>query len=379
VDSYKNFAFHGATIKLFATESNPDNGSSKRQVRASAPPLRRLQPNLTNESLTVLSTATLTLRVHAVRAEAEGVISLDLRAADETPLPAFDAGSHIDVHIPCGAGPKLIRQYSLCNDPAERHRYVIGVGRDPASRGGSAWLHDHARAGDELEIGMPRNHFALDESAAHTILIAGGIGITPLLAMARRLSALGRDWTLYYCVRTPLRAAFLSELQALPGMVVPVFDGVAGIAALDLRAVVAAADAGTHLYCCGPASLMRGFEDAAAARDPHTVHVEWFAPRAPSPLPADQAAGQTFEVRLARSGRSFHVPPDKTILDVLLDGGISVDYGCGGGICGACEVRVLDGVPSHQDSIFIGPDAGVTDRMMICVSRCAGAALTLDL
>ena len=325
----------------------------------------------------------LNLRVRARCVEAEGVISLELIDADGAALPPFEAGAHVDLHIPeaptAPGARNLVRQYSLCNDPAERHRYVVAVGRDAASRGGSTYLHDHLHEGDELQVGQPRNHFTLNEAASRTILVAGGIGITPLLAMARRLSALGRRWTLYYCVRTPQRAAFLAELLALPGDVIPVFDGVPGIALLDLQAVRAAANAGTHLYCCGPASLMGAFERAMAGRAPDTVHVEWFSPRAPEPAAVSPDSDHPFELHLARSGRMLQVPSDKSILDVLLEAGIAADYGCCGGVCGSCEVAVLDGRPLHRDSIFIGSDADVTDRILICVSRCAGKSLTLDL
>ncbi|GAA4336701.1 PDR/VanB family oxidoreductase [Pigmentiphaga soli] len=326
-----------------------------------------------------MSTELLNLYVHAKRVEADGVVSLDLRAPGGAGLPPFTAGAHIDIHVPQPdpGGRPLIRQYSLCNDPAERHRYVIGVGRAPQSAGGSLYLHDVLPEGATVQVGAPRNLFALDETAGRTVLIAGGIGITPLLAMARRLSALGRDWTLYYCVREPRRAAFLAEALALPGRVVPIFDGVPGVAPIDLKAIAAAAGPDTHLYCCGPTSLMRAFEQALAARRPQTVHVEWFSPPEPGARP--QAADGAFEVRLARSGRTFTIPPGKTILDVLLDAGVDAPYGCCGGVCGACEVGVVEGSPVHLDSIFMGQEAEVSDRMMICVSRCKGDSITLDL
>jgi tetrachlorobenzoquinone reductase len=324
-------------------------------------------------------TPTLTLHVHAKRREAEGVVSLDLRTVDGETLPSFTAGSHVDIHIPHAdaSGRPLIRQYSLCNDPIERHRYVVGVGRAADSAGGSHYLHDQLREGDRVEVGGPRNLFALEESAPCTVLIAGGIGITPLLAMARRLSALGREWTLYYCVRDPARAAFLAEAQALPGTVVPVFDGMPGISMLDLDKVAAAATPDTHLYCCGPAPLMLSFERATATRRAPTVHIEWFTPRTPDPAAAGEDGA--FEVHLARTGRTLVVPADKSILDVLIEAGVDVGYGCCDGVCGSCEVRVLDGRPLHRDSILTGPDGDARDRMMICVSRCADGSLTLDL
>ena len=324
--------------------------------------------------------------VHERRREAEGVVSLDLRPLQGA-LPAFTAGAHIDVEVqlPGPGNHRALRQYSLCNDPAEPHRYVIGIGRDAASRGGSVWLCDQVQAGHTLRIGTPRNHFRLVEDAAHTILVAGGIGITPLLAMARRLSALGRRWTLYLCARSPERAAFLAEAQHLPGLVVPVFDGMPGVASLDLAGLVGQATPDTHLYCCGPEALMHAFERACAGRDPSTVHVEWFkAPATASAVGASTAASTTgadrgFTVQLQRSQRQLDVPAGTSILDVLLAAGIDVAHSCCDGVCGTCETRVLGGRPDHRDAVLLGPDAQAQDRIMVCVSRCHDEVLTLDL
>lgn len=311
--------------------------------------------------------------VHARRLEAQGVVSLDLRPISGT-LPPFTAGSHIDVEIPTIDKP-LLRQYSLSNDPQDTHRYVIGVGRDPASRGGSAWLCEEAKEGDVLRISPPRNRFPLFEDATNSILIAGGIGITPMLAMARRLSALGRRWVLYLCARTPDRAAFLKEAQGLPGgLVVPVFDGMPGVKSLDLASVVKAASPDAHLYCCGPEPLMRAFEKACAGRNPATVHVEWF--KAPESLAATSSIDHAFTVHLHRSGRSIEVPVGKTILDALVAANVNVPHSCCDGICGTCETRVLAGEPDHRDTVLFGDD---NQSIIVCVSRCKGESLTLDL
>lgn len=324
--------------------------------------------------------ARLTVRITDVSAKAEGVVALELRPADGGALPPFTAGSHIDVELPVTdrQGQPLVRQYSLCNDPDEVHRYVIGVGRDINSRGGSAWVHDHAKLGDTLRISAPRNHFALVEGAEESVLVAGGIGITPLLAMARRLSALGRRWTLYYCARTPQRAAFLRELEALPGRVVPVFDGIPGGKPIDLTSVVEATSQVAHLYCCGPASLMVAFQTATSLRPPAHVHVEWFKPRqvVHDPPPGGDGA---FQIMLARTGLKLSVPASKSVLDVLLEAGINVQHSCCDGVCGTCETKVLDGIPEHRDSVLFGEDAKTSTRMMVCVSRCAGTELVLDL
>lgn len=340
--------------------------------------------------------AMLTVRVHAVRSEGCDVLSLDLRptssatsgglAADT--LPAFTAGSHIDLEVPAaGASPTLLRQYSLSGSPAERHRYIVGIGRDANSRGGSAALHDNVRVGDRLRISAPRNNFPLAEGAPHSVLVAGGIGITPMLAMVRRLTALGKSWTLYYCVRTPSRAAFIDELMTLTtapnagGRMVAVFDGMPGVERLDIESVVRGAPAGSHFYCCGPAPMMKAFEAATLACDDAHVHVEWFSAPAVAPGAAQShAAGEgNFTVQLKRKGKSFTIPADKTILEVLLDGGIDVDYSCREGLCGTCETRVLAGVPDHRDPILAGRKDPPLDKIMVCVSRCVGPELVLDL
>lgn len=333
----------------------------------------------------------LAVRVHALRAEACDVLSLDLRPVGDGALPGFSAGSHIDLEVPVGRGggqAVLLRQYSLCNSSGERHRYVVGVGRDAASRGGSAALHDSVRVGDILRISAPRNNFALVESAPHTVMIAGGIGITPLLAMARRLAVLGAAWTLYRCVRTPSRAAFIEELSALAaqasnGRVLTVFDGMPGVARLDIAAVVRDAPAGTHFYCCGPVPMMKAFGQATAGCDDDHVHVEWFsapvAPPAPAAGAATPAADGSFVVHLKRKARRFTVPSGETILEVLLQAGIDVDYSCREGLCGTCETRVLAGLPDHRDPILAGKKDPPLDKIMVCVSRCAGPELVLDL
>ena len=328
------------------------------------------------------TTTGLNVRVHERRVVADGVVAIELRAADGYELSPFAAGSHIDVELPVrdAHGQFIVRQYSLCNDPAEHDRYVIGVGRDANTRGGSGYIHDELKVGDIVHISTPRNHFQLYEPASSSVLVAGGIGVTPLLAMARRLSALGKSWTLYFCARTPERAAFLKELNALPGRVIPVFDGVPGGKPIDFARVMADAPADAHLYCCGPTTLMEAFERAAATRDPGSVHVEWFKPRpVPSNSTTSTEADGEFKVKLARSGVTLTVPPQKSILDVLIEAGIAVQYSCRDGVCGTCETRVLEGVPNHRDSVLLGEDANATDRIMVCVSRCSGPSLTLDL
>ena len=321
---------------------------------------------------------TLSVRVHRIRTLAEGIREIELRADAGDSLPAFTAGAHIDVQVPAPGGAVLVRQYSLAGDPADRSRYLIGVGLDASSRGGSAYLHHTLREGDALRIGAPRNHFPLKEEAGLSRLVAGGIGVTPLVAMARRLSALGRPWELFLCARTPERAAYLPELRALPGgRVVPVFDGVPGGRSIDFAAVFGDAPDDSHFYCCGPGSLMEAFEAAAQGVCADRVHVEWFKPRAP--VPPVEGVDRSFTVKLARQGIELTVPAGKSMLDAILEAGGHVPHSCCDGVCGTCETTVLDGIPDHRDSVLFGADAEANDRIIVCVSRARSATLTLDL
>lgn len=321
----------------------------------------------------------LDMRVQRIRTLADGIVEIDLRSTAGAALPAYTAGSHIDVEIPVpdAHGHNLVRQYSLAGDPADGSRYLIGVGLDAQSRGGSRYLHETLAEGDILRIGVPRNHFPLEERAEHSVLVAGGIGVTPLVAMARRLSALGRPWVVYLCARTPERAAYLDELKALPGgRVITVFDGVPGGQPIDLPSLFETASADTHFYCCGPTSLMEAFEAQAKSIPTERVHVEWFKPRPPV---QHEGADKAFTLKLARRGLELTVPPEKTMLDTLLEAGVDVPHSCCDGVCGTCETRVLAGIPDHRDSVLFGADAQANDRIMVCISRAKSASITLDL
>jgi vanillate O-demethylase ferredoxin subunit len=320
------------------------------------------------------------LRVDSVRDEAAGVKSVVLVSATGEELRPFTAGSHIELGIPGREGvPVLSRHYSLLNESGDG-RYVIGVGLHPASRGGSQYIHGSLRAGEVLRSGAPRNNFPLNESAGMSTFIAGGIGVTPMLAMARRLSRLGREWRMYYCVRTPRHAAFLNDLLSLPGgVVIPVYDGCAGIRSLDIEAVAARANPDDHFYCCGPAPMIAAFERANRARDPDTVHVERFEPQMTPTTPEAAADRREFRVRLVKSGVMLKIPPDRSILSEVLEAGVDVPNSCGSGICGSCETRVLAGRPLHCDQVLTASERQKGDRMMICVSRSQNDELTLDL
>ncbi|MFM9924457.1 PDR/VanB family oxidoreductase [Variovorax sp. H27-G14] len=316
---------------------------------------------------------TLDVRLHAVRLEAEGVHSYELRSLPGQALPPFSAGAHVDLHLSNG----MTRSYSLANPPYETHRYVMGVQRSPASRGGSVFVHEQLCVGQTLRIGVPRNNFALREDAPCSVLIAGGIGITPLRAMIGRLEALGQPWVLFYGCRDRRSAAWLDELCALdsrePGRIHFNFDNETGGRVLDLNAIVASAHAGSHLYCCGPAPMLAAFETATAGLPRERVHAEYFIAKQ---APATRGA---FRVELARSGRVVCVPKGRTILDALLAEGVDAPYACMEGVCGSCETRVLRGTPDHRDMVLSDQEKRANDRMMICCSGAHTPTLVLDL
>lgn len=313
------------------------------------------------------------VRVKRICYEAEGINSYELVSAVGHDLAPFSAGSHIDLHLANG----MIRSYSLVNDPRERHRYVIAVNKDAASRGGSSFVHDKLRAGDVVAVSHPRNNFALQEDAELSVLIAGGIGITPLLSMVRRLEVLQRPWKLFYAARTRRAAAFLDELNALRpdahlSMRVDLDDERSG-RVFDLAEIVKTVPMSAHLYCCGPAPMLEAFEAATADRRRDHLHVEYFHARE---APATSGG---FEVRLARSSRTIAVEAGKTILDALLDAGISVNYACTEGVCGTCETRVIDGVPDHRDQFLSKEEQAANKTVMICCSGAKSRSLVLDL
>jgi tetrachlorobenzoquinone reductase len=313
------------------------------------------------------------LQVKRIGFEAENVNSYELGAPGGDDLMPFTAGSHIDLHLSNG----LIRSYSLVNDQGERHRYVIAVNNSAASRGGSHFMHSEVRAGDTLVVSRPRNNFPLNEDADHSVLIAGGIGITPLLSMGRRLETLGRSWELFYAARTRSSAAFLGDLAALRSntrLNINVdFDDERSGRVFDLPAIVRRTPAHAHLYCCGPLPMLEAFEMAAEHRPANTVHVEYFQGKEPP------AVAGGFEIELARSKRTIFVQAGQTILDALRDAGIAVNFSCAEGVCGTCETRVLEGVPEHRDQFMSPAERAANKTVMICCSGSLSKTLVLDL
>lgn len=312
----------------------------------------------------------LTVRIKSIAWETEHIRSLELRAVDGRALPPFTAGAHIDVHLPNG----MVRSYSLMNSQQERHRYLIGVLHTHPSRGGSRCVHEELQPGDTIRISAPRNAFPLDEQATHSVLIAGGIGITPLMSMAKRLTQLQRSWQLYYCARSRAHAPYLQELQTYGERVELAFDDERGGNLLDIASIIAAAPSGSDFYCCGPAGMLTAFQSAAASVPSQRRHIESFAPP-----PLDPATQTGFTVDLARTGKTINVAAGQTILTALRDAGIDVPYSCEQGLCGTCETRVIAGVPDHRDAILSDAERASNTTMMICCSGSHSDRLVLDL
>lgn len=317
---------------------------------------------------------TLTLSIRSVATEADGIVSIELVDPEGRDLEPFTAGAHIDVHVADG----VVRQYSLCNDPAERHRYVVAVLNDPLSRGGSRTLHQTARSGGRLTVSTPRNHFKLSDTATRHLLLAGGIGVTPMMAMVAALEAMGADWRMHYCTRGPEKTAFLDRLRPLTedGKVSFHHDGGDPSRGLDLRSTLQDYQPGTHLYYCGPTGFMAAAAQAAAHWPPEAVHFEFFA--APTDRPVAQGrVNAPFQIKIASTGDVFDVPADRTIIQVLRENGFAVDTSCEDGFCGTCMTKYVAGEPEHRDSVLADDDH--KDFVLICCARSKTPMLVLDL
>jgi len=314
---------------------------------------------------------TFEVRIRQIRLEAEAIASYELIGVDSAPLLPFTAGAHIDLHLP----HDVIRSYSLVNDPAETDRYVIAVQRETEGAGGSAWMHSVPRVGDVLRIGAPLNDFALAETDGLSVLIAGGIGITPLLSMARTLHRRRRPWALHYAARSPQEAAFLGTVQELASAEssTTVCFGSDRASRMDVRGIVGAAPTDAHLYCCGPARMIDDFIDACSARPATSVHHERFAAK------AEAAKEGGFELVLNSSGLRLEVGAGRTILDTLLDHGVDVQYACSAGVCGTCRTGVIDGEPDHRDDYLTDEEKRANRSIMICCSGSRSRTLVLDI
>ena len=309
----------------------------------------------------------LRLRVSRRTEGAEGVVVLELADPTGAQLPAWSPGAHVDLRLT----GDLTRQYSLCGDPADRSVWRIGVLREPAGRGGSAFVHDELAEGDEVDVRGPRNHFELAPSPRY-LFIAGGIGITPILPMAAAARAAGAAWELHYGGRSRRSMAFLAELEdLLEGTVHPQDE----VGLLDLDGLLGTPREDTLVYCCGPEPLLTAVEERCAAWPAGALHVERFAPK---DVGAPVLSG-SFEVELSISGKTLTVGPDQTVLAALEAAGVSVLSSCQEGTCGTCETAVLEGEVDHRDSLLTPDEQAAHDTMFVCVSRAACPKLVLEL
>jgi len=315
-----------------------------------------------------------TLKVAAKKREADDIVSFELIDPAGEPLPRFTAGAHIDVEI----APGLVRQYSLCNAPRERCRYLIGVLRERASRGGSTTLVDTVEPGSLVRTSEPRNHFALDLSATRVVLMAGGIGITPILCMAEHLAITSTPFELHYCTRSRARAAFFDRISRSPfsNRTCFYFDDAPRSMQLDLSETLKQPGPGDHLYVCGPNGFIEAVLSGAdrAGWRPEQLHKEFFTPTTDTPR-ADDA----FEVEIASTGTRFTVPANRSVLDVLLANGIEIPMSCEQGVCGTCVTGVLNGVPDHRDMFMTDEEHARNDQFTPCCSRAKSDLLVLDL
>ena len=327
-----------------------------------------------NPTEVCMSMGTLQVRVARKAVEAVDVCSFDLIDIGGKPLPPFSAGSHIDVHLPNG----LTRQYSLCNAPFESGLYRIGVLKDAATRGGSKAMHEQVNEGDVLTISAPKNHFPLAHQAKSSVLLAGGIGVTPILCMAERLAVAGEPFEMHYCTRSRDRTAFYQRIEHSPfvSRVQFHFDDGPPEQKRDIHAVLDKPQPGVHVYVCGP----KGFMDAvlstarAAGWPEGQLHYEFFAAE-----PVARRTDASFEVRLASSGQVIYVPMDSTVVQALAEAGVYVPTSCEQGVCGTCVVRVLEGEPDHRDLYLTPAERAANDQFTPCCSRAKSARLVLDL
>lgn len=314
--------------------------------------------------------ARLHARLHSITQEAEHIFLFDLRPECGQHFPPVEAGAHIDIHLDNG----LSRSYSLINSQEEDDRYLIAVKNEITGRGGSRFIHTQLRVGQRLTIGAPRNNFRLHEEASHSVFIAGGIGITPLYSMIQRLERLGRSWELHYAAANREQAAFVEQLERLGPRVHIYFDSdKPACRSLNIKETVVNSDRSADFYCCGPAGMLLAFEMAIASTPASRVHIEYFTAR------DEPAVEGGFEVVLHRSGQRITIKSGETILDALIKRGVDVSYSCMEGVCGSCQVGVIEGTPDHRDLILSKEEREANDRMLICCSGSKSAKLVLDL
>jgi vanillate O-demethylase ferredoxin subunit len=313
----------------------------------------------------------LTLQVRETRSFGAGIRHIVLQDPDGWELPPFEAGAHLDLRLPQGG----VRQFSLSGDPAVRDRYELAVQASREGRGGSAWVHDRVGVGDTLYASLPRNHFRLDPGYRKFILIAGGIGITPLRSMTFELERGRLPYELWYCARDEAAAAYVADLRArVPGERLHlVFDDRAPERQLDVAALLAGARPDTAVYCCGPAGLMHAVREATRHWPQAAIRFEAFSP----PESDDLVNAREFSVTLARTGVTIPVRRGQSVLQALREHDVEVESSCEAGVCRSCKTGYLEGVPVHRDLVLNAEER--KSAMLICVSGCSSERLVLDL
>ncbi len=308
------------------------------------------------------------VRLMAIRYAAQHTNLYELARTDGLSLPSAEPGAHIDLMLPNG----IMRQYSLVNSGKAPKSYTVAVKLDPSSRGGSRYIFESLQVGHLLDIAGPRNNFPLVEDAGFVVFFAGGIGITPIWCMIQRMNQIGTPWKLYYACQTRKDAAFLEQLSKHSNVHLH-FDDENNGRFLDIATLVPAVPLDAHVYCCGPEPMLAGFEAAVSNFPPDRIHVEYFTPK----VTRNQIGG--FFIELSRSGKTFFVPEGKTILEVLAEAGMRVPSSCEQGFCGACETRILDGIPYHQDTVLSAAEKAENRTAMICCCGSRTERLVLDL
>ena len=322
--------------------------------------------------------AELKLRIKSHKPVATSIVGIELVSANGKELPSFTAGSHLDLHLgKDGSGQELIRQYSLANDPSETDRYQLGVLLEPKSRGGSEWVHNQLKEGMEITTSLPRNQFPLNEKAKHSILVAGGIGVTPILSMAHRLHSLGQSFDFYYVMRSIDRAAFYETMQK-SGFAknVKLHCDEGDPSKLFQAEKLLVNNPGSHLYVCGPGGFM-GFILGSARKNgwsEDSLHVEYFGAK-----PVEAGTQGTFKVRAKKSNKEIEVAANQSIAKALQLNGIAVPTSCENGICGTCLTPVLEGTPDHKDSFQTNAEKAKNNMMTVCCSRSKSPMLVLDI
>lgn len=330
---------------------------------SSIPTLEKVSP--------MTKTCTISVVIRQMRLESDGVLSLELTHPDGGRLPAWEPGAHIDIDL----GNGIVRQYSLCSSPDHLESYRIGVLKEPASRGGSSKIHEAFRPGQEVEISEPRNNFRLSTSEKPIIFIAGGIGVTPILAMAKNAYEQGREFQLYYGGKSRKSMAFLQEIEVFGERVSLSSDDQEGM--LDLDAILKDAHTGNYeIYVCGPGGLLDEVERRSADWPKDTFHCERFVPKK---IEAPTDGEREFAVSCAQSKLLVNVPANVSILASLEQAGVDVPSSCREGTCGTCETDIISGIPDHRDSLLSSDEQASNETMLICVSRCKTDLLELDI